>query len=250
MKHAFKLCALALPIFCIPLIAHAQAQDSVAELRDQPLHFEPKTATPDDEMLEVARAADVNLFMDATDVTEKASIATTRVPGKTDWQLEHLVSNLTVERRLAWRLDAKNRALWISAEPDIKQLRRELLPGPGIEIAAPKMDEAAFTARLVDYLQREQGLKSETEPWSRTLTIADLPADLKYEMLVRTQQGLLNQALGGVSMLRNFLSDETWSRARIALAPKGDKLYLILPTEHSTITHQLMPASQISEGPQ
>ncbi len=112
------------------------------------------------------------------------------------------------------------------------------------------MDEAAFAVRLVDYLQREQGLKSAAEPWSRTLNIADLPADLKHEMLVRTQQGLLNQALGGVSMLRNFLSEETWSHARIALSPTGNILSLILPTEHSTITHQLMPASQISQAPQ
>lgn len=252
MKYIFNLCALALPIVCVPLILHAQqSQPATApELRTQNLHFEPKVATPDDEMLEVARAADVNLFMDATDVTEKPSIATTRAPGKTDWELEHLISNLTAERRLAWKIDPSNRSLLISAEPNIKVLRQQLLQGPGIEVAQPKMDEATFTARLIDYLQREQGLESEEKAWNRTLAIAELPADLKDEMLVRTQKGLLNQSLGGVSMLRNFISDDTWSRARIAMAPKSSMLYLILPTEHSTITHQLTPSPQQAGGTQ
>ncbi len=125
MKHVFNLFTAALPMLCIPVLAHAQ--DNVAELRDQQLHFELKAATPDDEMLEIARAANVNLFMDATEVIEKPSLATTRAPEHTDWQLEHLISNLTVARRLAWRFDPENRAFWVSAEPDIKQLRQQLL---------------------------------------------------------------------------------------------------------------------------
>jgi len=128
-------------------------------------------------------------------------------------------------------------------EPDLKAVRQALLAGGGVDVAAPKMEEAAFNARLVDYLQREKGWKGPGTELNTaiTITIADLPPDLKYEMMVRAQQGALHESLGGASMLRKLIAEETWQNARISIGVDQGKsvLGLTFVTPTSAIGQQL-----------
>lgn len=219
-----------------------QAPQAANEVRALNFPFEPRASTPDDELLEVARTADVNLFVDATEVTEKASQVPTRVEGKQNWYLENLLSDIGAGRRLAWEIQEADRALLFSSEPNIKELRQLLLQGEGVEVVAPKIDEAAFSARLTDYLKREHGWRNDGDGLSKTILIADLPADLKHEMLVRAQQGALNESLGGASMLRKLIGDETWRNARVVI--QQGVLGLVFKTPTSEVWHRLTPSSQ------
>ncbi len=217
------------------------------EIRARIFPFELHPSTPDDELLEVARAADVNLFVDTTAVPEVASQVQTQWPGKHDWSLETLLSDISSGRRLAWDIQNTDQALLLSAEPNLEDLRQKMLRGPGIDVATPKLDEAAFNARLIDYLRREQGWKGNQVDWNKTIPIADLPPDLREEVLARTQQAAL-RGLGvdRVSMMR----DETWKQARLSIGSQkavgGPDTVLLLstPTPLGPIT------SVLSELPQ
>ncbi len=217
------------------------------EVRARIFSFELRSSTPDDEILAVARAADTNLFMDATEVPEISSQVQTQWPGKHDWSLETLLSEITSGRRLAWEIQNTDRALLLGAEPNLEDLRQKMLQGTGIKAAVPKLNEAAFNARLIDYLRREQGWKGTEADWSKTIPITDLPADLRQEVLARTQQAALS-ALGveRVSMLR----DETWKQARLSIGSQkavggpDTVLLLSMPTPLGAIT------SVLSELPQ
>ncbi len=220
-----------------------EAVQPAPEVRARPVPFTIRSQAPDDELLEVARKADVNLFVDATDLPDKASAIDTQFPGATpgQWALEGVFRDIGQSRHLAWEIRQEDQAVVAVPEPDIKAVRQALLAGGGVDVAAPKMDQATFTARLADYLQREKGWAGPGKGLNTTIAFADLPPDLKYEMMVRAQQGALHESLGGASMLRALISDEAWQNARISIGVNEGKSYLglMFVTPTSAIGHQL-----------
>ena len=217
-------------------------------MRARILPFEARSQAPDDELIEVARAADVALFVDATDLPKEASAFETAFPNQKQWYLENLFNELGPSRHLAWEIRQDDQAVVAGPEPDIKAVRQALLAGGGVDVAAPKMEEAAFNARLVDYIQREKGWQGPGTELITPITfaLADLPPDLKYEMMVRAQQGALHESLGGASMLRKLIAEETWQSARISIGVDQGRSFLglIFKTPTSEIGQQLTPLPQ------
>lgn len=247
IKSLSLLCAIAAVASSAPATLLAQeAAQPAPEVRARPLTFEVRSQAPDDELLEVARAADVALFVDATDLPKEASAFETEFPNQKQWYLENLFNELGPSRHLAWEIRQDDRAVVAGPEPDLKAVRLALLAGGGVDVAAPKMDQATFNARLTDYLQREKGWKGAGTELNTTIALADLPPDLKYEMMVRAQQGALHESLGGASMLRKLIAEETWQSARISIGVDQGKSFLglIFKTPTSDIGQQLTPLPQ------
>lgn len=190
-------------------------------MRTRIFPFELRAQAPDDEMLEIARAADANLFMDATDLPTQATPVATRWPGKQDWALENLLIDIGATRRLAWEIRESDRALLVGAEPDIKALRQKLLQGVGIEIVIPKLDEATFNARLFDFLlprQKQLALANG----SSIVPVSSLPAELQTEVLARIQRQALASWRAEAASARELIGDTAWQQARLFIASQKE----------------------------
>lgn len=206
--------------------------------------FQASGADVDDYLLDLGRAADVNIFADATSLAPPKPMApylSGAQHGPMPMLLERLAraQNLTYSRR-----DAKTLLLWDA--PDIPALANRIIAGetitmltveaPPASASTPNPGPTGFALPRAaglrpspflgmaqtdpematlwkSYLRERFGWDGETPGFSRTIPVADLPPDLRARVLAKTQAYLLNPGL--MAQWKAYLSDEFWQTARL-----------------------------------
>ena len=223
--------------------AQATAPDTT-EVRALNFLFEPRSQAPDDELLEVARAAGVDMFVDSTELTEQASAIRPRVEGRSKWYLQNLLTDLGRSRRLAWEIFEGERVVLLGPEPDFHALRPEIEARGGVRVVRPKMEREKFHARLAEYLKDEDEWTERTVGRTARRLISELPEDLRAEMLALIQP----QAHDAMAApWRTQLQGYDWGQSRLMIRGGRENdtarsdLVLFMPLPNGHITHLLRP---------
>ncbi len=229
-----------LPFVASPVVA-APSQDSASLLRET-VTFELRESTTDDELIAVARAADVNLIADATSFPKTAQVTPSRWPGSTKWAVSLLMEDIAAGRNLAWNLSGNN-TLRVAARPDVASLRSKIAGGETVRLAHRALDDKAFGAALVAYLR-------DTQKWDATIDfvkdipLSGLPQSLRREFVAMAQNQVLNNPIFGFAARKEELADAPWQAARfgiVADARRGELLTLGTTLNGTTMAHILGP---------
>lgn len=186
-------------------------------------------ATMDDYMIELARAADVNVIADATEFPEPSAvkaypgtsgaIAGLQGPHRDKWgpSLINLLGDFAAQKKLsALRPNARTFLFW--SEPDPLELVRLMLPDPNSAQNQPEAEELAqrpMSGALRDYLKASHGWAGRAAERHAKVDIqarvADLPPPLRALVLAEVRRQLI-PAEGALP-----LQDEFWERARVKI---------------------------------
>ena len=221
MKRSFLLLLTCFLLVILSMRVQAQEADPVL-LKE--FKFEPRETTTDEELLEIARTADVNFIADATHFSPETMTVQTRYANLGTWPLWLFIMEIIPEWKLtSHRYDAQTFLFW--TEPDIVTLAQKVLNGEGNKLlgAVKIANEGEVNTLLVHYLQRSRGWDSAKLGFSLDIKIADLPPEVRTQVIAKVQKEKLGHPVA--SGTRAILSDDYWQQAvlRIVNDPTGQK---------------------------
>jgi hypothetical protein len=194
------------------------------------------TATPDDHIIALARAAKVSVFADATQLSAAAKPLSL---GGEDALLNWLLQ-ISHECRLSWQRQGEKTFLFWS-EPDVPELAQVLLaakenqptaarelvadaptpPGQqGVQQGQAMANRSQMANRyqvalaLVEYLQNVHGWDGNVASLSLNLKLSSLPADLQAQVLALAHSQTLPSSLSSDTA---WLSSHVWEQARLGI---------------------------------
>ena len=218
----------------------AQASEIGPTLR-QRVDFELKASTPDDELVAVADAADVNIIADATDLPTQSTLVETPWPGKQPWALWNLVKEITSRRMMAWYPMADDKTFLFWNQPDLAALRKALQEKDVVTTIAPQRDDLTIRRELISLLRDQYGWDGITPNFAVSIPFSRLPINLSRDMVAATQQPQATTQPRG--FLQTAISDDFWQKARLKLIMPGRKTNATTQFPQLVLSYQQGPSS-------
>ena len=216
LRH-YLVGAIVSGLFCWPLMAVAQANDyPVDALMRTPVLVDVKAASPDEHLLAIARAADVNFFADATEMP----VPVTKSDEKSDYILWGTLLQFVDKHGLrVQRFGERNFLLWPTPNTDITEVARQISAERMLQRAqnpASKMDKESRETLLAQYL-RGKGWDGNWEKVDITVKWAELPDNVRSVIEWEVQD-----LIEAVYDSKKF-DENTWQKARLRLLNTAKK---------------------------
>jgi len=183
------------------------------------VEFELKPSTPDDELIAVAEAADINIVADATDLPTQSSLVETPWHGKLPWKLWNLVKEITAGRMMAWDPQPDDKTFLFWKQPSTETLRAALQQPQVVTSITSQADDLSIRRRLSEYLRDRHGWDGAKPNFAVSVPLSQLPEDLQREMIAAAQKA---PALLPTGFLQAITNKDSWQTARLKLVmPKN-----------------------------
>lgn len=232
--------------FCFGALAstasHAQ-EDNVPrdELTERKVAVSVKGATPDEYLVSLARAADVNIIADATTPSEAAPDAAVpeaaAVESPPNIPLIALLFDFSNEQRVHLRrADERTFLFWRPLRDPVKTANQIVAEHQAAMRALPQWTGKEISNAWFEYFKQQHGWTGERDA-TINVKIADLPSPLREGSLAAAQAKLLGIHAPSYEV---FLP-ETWRNARLQAGPAADDggaphLYWVMPVRGGSVT--------------
>lgn len=179
--------------------------------------------TLDDYLLQLGRQGDVNVIADATNLPDPSPI----ISEARQKPLGSLMLEFTDAQKLTYlRQDASIFLFW--HEPDVIALAKRIIAGEEVmEPITPPLDAKALSDRamrqlITAYLTRTYGFKLQKPGFVQKIKFADLPPDLRTQLIIKLREIHLNDYLPEIATEKAWLTDDFWDQARLQTRQNTD----------------------------
>jgi len=194
--------------------ARVKEAKQAQELGGRKIRLHLKDATIDDQIIELARAADANIFADATHFPDTSP----PVSGDSEYSIFFCIGSLMESHNLSRfnlsRFSEGTLTDLFWREPDIESLTRKLVHGASVKQIGEPLDDRALDMLLRDYLQRTYGWDGRAPGFAKDIKMAALPPEIRVPLLAWTQQYASNNA-GASETTKAWYSEAAWRGARL-----------------------------------
>jgi len=189
--------------------ARLAADKRAQEPMNRKVNLRLEKATLDDQIIELARAADANFIADATHFAE----TTAPVSGEWEYPLSFLVSNLADAHNLSrYNKDARTFLFW--SQPDMLALAHKIVAGESVKRVSTPPDDRALDALLSGWLQRTYGWDGRAPGFVKDIRIAELPPEIRTPVMAWAQE-YLSQDSSASALGQAWFTDAAWKGASL-----------------------------------
>jgi len=180
------------------------------EINKRPVNFTAPAGTIDDQLIDFARAANVNVLADSNQLDETAPESAQTEPLPLGWVIEAFAT----PRNLTWKTqDGGCFLFW--KESDLTSIATMIANGHGIKPVEPPLDDRSFATALQDYLRRSYNGRERDRDFTLAIKLGDLPANLRRQVVAKAQERLIVQPEYAMPPRLIWFRDESWTGARM-----------------------------------
>lgn len=221
-------CALLLSGLCLPaygdgLPVTPPSHDPSIEVQRQHIQFNDRAAATDDYMIALARAANVNIIADATNIPTDPPPAPAEFPVERENPMlgTHVFFDLVVGRKLTLvNFDDTTMLFW--PPPDRAGIARQIRAR---RAAAPRhdrapLDDARTNAMLQDYFRRVHKWDGNWETVDISVPLDDLPPELKAHVEAEIYRTEVSTGASDTPGGTYEPGSAFWQKIRFIVAPR------------------------------
>ena len=209
VKNVFCISALTATLFGAGLIQSVRADPG--DVWRKPVTMDVRNLNTDDYLIQLGRAADIDIIADVTQPLDDEPPLSVRQKGVVAGMVNQLVGTREMmaspfdERTLLW-WPTPNRA------EIARQIRAQQNTAPTVAPLAPT--EAA--QKWDEYFRQQQNWDGNWENVDITVPVDELPTDLRAQVQQETRRRLAENRQD--TLMQRRLSDEFWAKARLYVA--------------------------------
>lgn len=210
MKNVFGISALSLTILGIGSVQALRADPG--DVWRKPVAMDARNLGTDDYLIELGRAADIDIIADVTQPLDDEPPLTVRQKGVVVGMVNKLVGTREMmaspfdERTLLWWPTPNRAAI-------ARQIRAQQETAPAVAPLAPT--DAA--QKWEEYFRQKQNWDGNWQGVDITVPVDDLPADLRAQVQQETRRRLQENRQG--ELMQRRLIDEFWAKGRLYIVP-------------------------------
>jgi hypothetical protein len=206
-------------------------RERILQLNQHLVDFKTDKVDIDDQILDLARTANVNTLVDAGQLDGNPAGYSSNGPLPLGW----VAAQFTAQRSVTWQTyDGKTLLFW--KDPDVAFIAQQIVDGHGVKLVCPAPADATMDTLLQDYLSQNNGWDRQSQALTCTVNIYDLPTALRMQIIAKTQEALIIRPDRPLPPHMIWFEDEPWTNARLWLrngtrpsGKKGQFLWLNLP---------------------
>lgn len=205
MKNVFGISVLVAGALysCSIQAAHAEPGD----IWRKPVTMDVRDLNTDDYLIELGRAANIDIIADVTQPLEDEPLLTVRQKAVVAGMVNQLVGT---REMMASPFDERTLLCWPT--PDRAAIARQLRAQQAAPAIAP-LNPTEAARRWEDYFRQKQNWDGNWQDVNITVPVDDLPADLQAQVQQETRRHLQENRQD--ELMQRRLSDEFWAKGRL-----------------------------------
>lgn len=176
---------------------------------DHPVTLPATQSATDEYLMKLAKAENFNFLMDVTDVPSEPTTFDAQQNRSALWVRSDAYRSQKLNTLF---FGARTDLIW--KQPDIIGLAREVAADEAKRTLATRLSETEINTRFTDYFKRVHGWDGTSQTFDAKVRVADLPVDLRDEVLAEVRKDLINEKNA------RWLSDDFWKTVHIGSSSK------------------------------
>ena len=179
---------------------------------NHPVTLPAKQSATDEYLISLAKAEKFNFLMDVTEISPEPVTFDAQRNRSVLWVRS---DTYRFQKMIDLFFGARTDLVW--KRPDIIGLAHEIVADEAKRTLATRLTETEINTRFTDYFTRVHGWDGTSQTFDAKVRVADLPADLRDEVLAEVRKGFIYKP-----NLR-WLSNDFWKTVHVGMVRDGSK---------------------------